>query len=176
MDNYAIEAGNAELIGLFAIIASQAAPQIAMTSLALENKHLRSDPFTPLLESMQKEIERAKQFGVGVLFSILHLKNYSKYIDLHGAGEAAERFEKMTGAIRALLPANAQAMRYGTNRALYILPGMMEGDFDDLKDSVLRTALDAFKDRKQIDIGADMLQCGYPASGDNALSLLNLIE
>lgn len=176
MENYKIEAGNEELTGLFSIIASQAAPQIAMTSLVMDNKRLRSDPFTPLLENMRTEIERAKEFGAGVLFSMLHLKNFSKYIELHGADEASERFSNMSTAIRKLLPQNAAALRYSSNRVLFILPGMMDNDFEELKDPILRTALEAFPESKQIDIGADLLQCGYPASGDNALALLKLIE
>lgn len=175
-EKYDIGAEHKDLADLFSIIASQAAPQLAVVKAAREIGRLRDDPFTPLLARMDFEIAKAGEFGVGVVFAMLKLKNFSKYIDLHGAQEASQRFEKMRADIRTRLPENTSVVRYSLNRLLFIMPGLIESDADDLKSQILRSALDAFRDSKKIDIGADLLLSGFPADGNGSLELLNLIE
>lgn len=175
-EKYDMGGENKDLSDLFSIIASQAAPQLAVVKAVNRIKKLMNDPFTPLLERMDLEITKAGEFGVGVVFAMLKLKNYSKYIDLHGAQEASQRFSQMCEDLRSRLPDNATPVRYSLNRLLFIMPGMIESEMDDLKSLILRSALDAFRDSKKIDIGADLLLSSFPSSGSSSIELLNLIE
>ncbi len=167
---------NSDLVHLFSIIASLSGPPLALTQYLQEQKDRVLDPLSPILELMESEIRKAAEYGVEVAFVMLSLKNLKKYVETYGPEEASARLDRLSRTLASRVPPQSVAIRYTLNRFLFIVPGMVETDADDLKEVLQRCALEEFKSDRQIDIGADAQSAHYPSSGDQPLSLLIRIE
>jgi transcriptional regulator with GAF, ATPase, and Fis domain len=175
-DQYTVHPENTDLINLFSIIASQIAPPVFMTKLIKMEKEKIQDPFTPLLELINKEIEKVENFGVDITFAMLKLTNFNKYIEFYGGGKAFQKFDALSAKIKKDLPPEVKPVRYGSNRILFIMPAIAQTDFEDVKDSILLTSQSFFKDDQEVDIGIDFLSVKYPDDTEDKFAILSRIE
>ena len=175
-EHYSIHPENTDLINLFSIIASQIAPPVFMTKLMKLEKEKIQDPFTPLLDLINKEIEKVENFGMDITFGMLKLTNFNKYIEFYGGGKAFQKFDALAGKIKKDLPPEVKPVRYGSNRILFIMPALAQTDFDDVRDNILVTSKSFFKDDQEVDIGIDFLSVKYPDDTEDKYAILSRIE
>lgn len=173
---YDLRENDQELLSLFAIIASQAAPPLDLTRLLHEEKESVRDPWTPVIERMDGEIESARRFGVSVTFLMARLANYRKYLEFYGSSETFRRIAEFADRVRQALPASGSALRYSSNRVLVILPAIPDSDLEDTRDAIVTAAAEIFRNEKEIDIGLDLLSAGYPDTSEDRYALLTLLE
>ena len=175
-ENYSIHPDNTDIINLFAIIASQIAPPVFMTRMIKEEKTRIQDPFTPLVDLINKEIEKVENFGMDITFGMLKLGNFNKYIEFYGGGKAFLKFDGLSVKIRKELPETVKPVRYGSNRILFIMPAVAPTDFDDIKETILTVSQNHFKDDQEVDIGLDFLSVKYPDETEDKFAILSRIE
>ena len=173
---YEIEESNLELLNLFAIIASQAAPPVFMTQMVRADLVCIQDPFTPIIDRIGIEIEKARKFGVSVTFCMLKLNNFSKYSEFYGSSVTFQKLENLSRKIKSIIPSTCLGIRYTSNKILIIMPAIPEGDFADVRDNILTETLNLFQNDKEIDIGLDLLSAVFPDNSEDKYTLLTLIE
>lgn len=173
---YDLRGGDSDLLSLFTIIASQAAPPLDLTRILQDEKQSVRDPWSPVIDRMGEEIEAARKFGVSVTFLMARLANYRKYLEFYGSGETFRRIADFADRVRQALPASGSAIRYNSNRILVILPAIPDSDLEDARDSIITAAAEVFKNEKEIDIGLDLLTAGYPDTSEDRYALLTLLE
>ncbi len=175
-ENYSINPDNMELINLFSIIASQIAPPLALTKQLGINREISIKPFEAVQELIQKEIVKARKFGVAIHLIMVKLTNISKYIKKFGDSTATEKLSSLYEKISVLLPNTASALRYGTTKVLLILPEVFENDINDLKNSITFSVREIFANSDHINIGAEISSVDCSDEKNGLLTLLNLIE
>ncbi len=174
--NYSINTDNLELINLFSIIASQIAPPLALTKQIGINREISLKPFESVLEFLQKEIEKARNFGVSMHLIMVKLSNLSKYIKKFGDQATSEKLTALREKISFLMPNTGSLLQYGTTRLLLVLPEIFENDINDLKNSITQSVREIFTNSDHINIIADISAVNCSDEKNGLLTLLNLIE
>jgi GGDEF domain-containing protein len=171
-EKYPINSDNPDFINLFSIIASQIAPPLALAKQLHINSELEEKPYDTLINMLQKEIERARQYGVTIHLAILKLKNISKLISRSGDITALDKISELQDKITSLIPNTAKVIKYSSDRILIVLPEIFGSDLNEIKRSVKSLTRGLFKNNYGINIGAEisMVDCS-----DERKSLLSLL-
>lgn len=157
------ESMNDELKTLLNIFSQQIAPIVGLGIMLDKVKKDVSDPFTPLVNILDEEIENVKQFDLGLDVILIRLKNYD---DLVKQGKFDEIIEK-TAVLQQRLQENVisieRVLRADKKSFLDILPANSEVDLEQKIEMLNKM------DLKDVDI----VSVSYPAAGKDGFYLLN---
>lgn len=162
-----------ELQNLFAIIASLIAPLIQMTILYEEKLAAVANPFEPLVERIDAELQRARKFNLPFTLARVTVTGLSAYCVAHTYAAGMTLMTKLQDCFLAEVPSAESIVRFGLNSFVLVQAGKAEEETRGGVAEVLARCVAAIPEVQDLAVRVNL--SAFPDQGDEALALIDAL-
>lgn len=162
-----------EMQNLFAIIASLIAPLIQMTILYEEKLAAVANPFEPLVERIDAELQRARKFNLPFTLARISATGLSAYCAAHSYAAGMTLMSKLQDCFLSEVPSAEAIVRFSLDSFALVQAGKAAGETRAGVEAVFaRCAVDIPEVRE---LAMSVSLSSFPDQGGEALALIDAL-